>query len=99
MEEIEEWFLNEFGPLGFLLTPTLYNPYTFTPSKGVLFRGRNVGIIHTNINLCLDVTEDVVGIDVKTEYKNMITQLICRALEEYTVIDFRPKKKISKLKL
>jgi hypothetical protein len=91
MEEIEEWFLNEFGHLGFSVTPTLYNPDTFEPHKGVLFGGRNVGI-----NL---ITEYVIDLDVKTEYKNMITQLICGFLEEYTTIDFKPIKKNIKFKL
>jgi hypothetical protein len=41
----------------------------------------------------------VIDLDVKTEYKNMITQLICGFLEEYTTIDFKPIKKNIKFKL
>lgn len=39
MDEIEEWFLNELGHLGFSLTPTMYNPDNnfFAPYRGVLY--------------------------------------------------------------
>jgi hypothetical protein len=37
MNEMEEWFLNEFGHLGFSLTHLMYNPENFVPLRGVLY--------------------------------------------------------------
>ena len=37
MNEIEEWFLEEFGHLGFDLTPMMYNPDWFSPYRGILY--------------------------------------------------------------
>jgi hypothetical protein len=37
MEEIEQWFEDTLGHLGFSLTPTMYNPDTFAPIRGILY--------------------------------------------------------------
>ena len=36
MNELEEWFLEEFGPLGFSLTPMMYSPESFEPFLEVI---------------------------------------------------------------
>ena len=35
MDEISQWFEEEFGSLGFMVTPTVYNPEDFTPRKKI----------------------------------------------------------------
>jgi len=54
---MEEWFLEEFGPYGFTLTQTLYDPYTFTPCRQVIHpKG-----FKTRINLTPDLVDDFNG--------------------------------------
>ena len=42
MEELSEWFLEEFGHLGFDLTPMIYCPESFTPVRKVIYEGEEV---------------------------------------------------------
>lgn len=96
MGEIEEWFLEEFGHLGFSTTPTLYDPYTFTPSKGVMYDSRL-----TNIKIIPELANDISGgfvplPDPVVEYK----QLLREAAEQFlinngiTTTDFTPNRNI-----
>ena len=41
MEEIEEWFISEYGHLGFDVSPTIYDPITFAPSKMIFYNDGN----------------------------------------------------------
>jgi hypothetical protein len=98
MEEISEWFLNEFGHLGFDLTHIMYDPDTFTPSKAVIFKPYNGPMILTRIRIT-PIFEDIIGKDIETEYKYIVTQEIHGFLEERGLKDFKPKQKINKFKL
>ena len=98
MNEISEWFLNEFGHLGFSLTPIMYNPDTFTPVKGVIFKPYNGPMIVTRIRIA-PIFEDIIGEDIETEYKYIVTQEIHRFLEEQGIKDFKPTQKLNKFKL
>jgi len=98
MDEISQWFLNEFGYLGFSLTPIMYNPDTFTPLKRVRFKPYNGPMIVTRIRIST-IIEDIIGEDIETEYKYIVTQEIHRFLEEQGIKDFKPKHKINKFKL
>ena len=105
MDDIVEWFESEFGSLGFSLTPLIYDPYTFSPVRGVRFKLPNGGPMtltriritpNINIDMALDIPID--------EYKELIRNEIVFFLEnEISVInkekDFKPTKKINKLKL
>ena len=98
MEEITEWFLNEFGHLGFSLTPIMHIPTTFTPFKVVKFKPYNGPMIVTRLRIA-PIFEDIIGVDIETEYKYIVTQEIHRFLEEQGIKDFKPKQKINKFKL
>ena len=99
MDEISQWFLNEFGHLGFSLTPIMYDPDTFfTPLKRVTFKPYNGPMIVTRIRIST-IIADTLGEDIETEYKYIITQEIHRFLEEEGIKDFKPKQKINKFKL
>jgi len=52
---MEDWFLEEFGPYGFTLTQTLYDPDTFTPCKKVI----HPKVFFTSINLTEEITNDL----------------------------------------
>jgi hypothetical protein len=94
MDEISQWFEQEFGHLGFMLTPVMYNPDDFTPMKGVLWQRPNGTYIKTNIKVLVDVSNDVL------EYKSLLRDYVNLFLEsEGYNGDFKPKKKISKFKL
>ena len=105
MEDIVEWFESEFGPLGFSLTPTMYDPYTFSPVKGVRFMSPNGGpMVLTRIRITLNINIDATFEISIEEYKELIRNEIVFFLEnEISVInkekDFKPTKKINKLKL
>ena len=93
MNEITEWFLLEFGHLGFDVTPTMYNPNNFTPIKGVLWRRHDGAYIITNIKITTELITDV-------EYKLLLIDAVNNFLESQGYRkDFTPNKKINKLKL
>lgn len=92
VDEIEEWFLTEFGHLGFIVTPTLYNPNTFIPIRKVIYNNRMTNITITN--LCDDI---IGGQDVGEEYKHLLRALINNFLNEEKET-FTPDKKITKFK-
>jgi hypothetical protein len=107
MDEIAQWFENEFGYLGFSVTPTLYNPDTFEPHKGVLFCHPQVNgghVFKTNIQISTELTNDLLhpNLNVETEYKEMLTEVIHQFLNQHGlpidgIKDFKPKQKINKL--
>jgi len=101
MDEISQWFEQEFGNLGFMLTPVMYNPYDFTPMRGVLWQRPDGSHVKTNIRVPTDVSNDIIyNLDPVLEHKSLIRDYVNLFLESegYTK-DFKPKKKISKLKL
>lgn len=49
-----EWFDREFGPFGFSLTPTIYDPCDFTPKKGILYTNKNG--VTTKLKTMIDPT-------------------------------------------
>ena len=87
MDEITKWFEEEFGHLGFTVTPLMYDPETFTPVRGILWRRPDGAYLRTNIGLKPEMTYESLR-----EYINTF-------LEENTGKDFKPKKKINKIKL
>tara|TARA_Y100000389_G_C17467740_1_gene527239 strand:- start:2650 stop:2955 length:306 start_codon:yes stop_codon:yes gene_type:complete len=95
MDEIEEWFLEEFGHLGFSTTPTLYNPFDFTPSKGVMYNDRL-----TNIKIIPEMVNDISGGFVPlpnpvVEYKQLLREAVELFLNENGVTtDFTPNRNI-----
>jgi hypothetical protein len=109
MDEISTWFENEFGYLGFEVTPTMYDPYNFSPVRGVLFRHPRVNggyMFKTNIQISTELTNDLshFHFNVETEYKEILTEAVNQFLNHHGLLigglkDFKPIKKISKLKL
>jgi hypothetical protein len=105
MDDIVEWFEFEFGPLGFSLTPLMYDPYTFSPVRGVRFKLPNGGpMLLTRIRITPNMNIDAVFDITSDEYKELIRNEIVFFLEnEISNInkekDFKPTKKINKLKL
>lgn len=99
MDDIVEWFDSEFNLLGFSLTPTMYDPYSFSQVKGVRYRNPNGG------NYIITTIRIIPNIDIPIEeYKELIRDQIVSFLEnEINRInepkDFKPKQKIHKLKL
>jgi hypothetical protein len=108
MGEIEEWFEREFGPMGFYLTPIMYNPNDFVPVRGVMYNdghGRcNLCGRMTNIRITPELANDLSGgfvplPDPVQEQKELIRQQIYRFLDEQEPRTFTPKKFITKHKL
>lgn len=102
MDEITTWFLEEFGHLGFEVTPTMYDPVNFTPVRGVLWRGPNGAYIKTNIGITTDLSNDLIYgmLDPVLEYKSLVRDSVNSFLESKGYAkDFKPRKKINKIKL
>lgn len=99
MGEIETWFLEEFGHLGFTVTPTLYNPFDFTPSKGVMYNDRM-----TNIKIVPEMVQDISGgfvplPDPVVEYKQLLREAVELFLNENGIsADFTPNKNITRFR-
>ena len=94
MGEIEEWFLMEFGHLGFSLTHTLYDATTFVPCKKVMYHNRM-----TNIRISPDMAQDITchyPMDAEYEYKSLLRGVVEQFLE-INKRDFKPIKQITKL--
>ena len=51
MNEIEEWFLNEFVDWGFSLSPMIFNPEDFSPCRMVLWEDQNGRTMNTGIKI------------------------------------------------
>ena len=89
MNEIEEWFLEEFGHLGFDLTPTMHNPENFAPIKGILYTypindQGNRRCVKLRTSLTPDLVQDVVGIgiDMAEDYRDLIVRELQREVED-----------------
>lgn len=101
MNELEEWFEREFGSLGFYLTPMMYNPETFAPSRGIVYTNLRGETIMTRMKLTHELVQDITfyGLDPIEELREIFREQIDRFLEEKGLKDFKPKKRINKFKL
>ena len=98
---MEEWFLEEFGPYGFTVTQTLYDPYTFTPCRQVIHPNG----FKTRINLTPDLVDDFNGWSVPSkewvieEHKVIIREYLLSTYPEvFERKDFTPKQKLEQFK-
>lgn len=96
---MEEWFLEEFGPYGFKVTPTLYSPDTFTPCKKVI---HPKGFL-TSINLMEEITNDLDGWFSKEwaieQFKFLIRKHLLNTYPEvFERKDFTPRQKLEQFK-
>ena len=100
MNEIEEWFLNEFGHLGFDLTPTIYCPESFEPFRRVIYENEVVPNIKIRPAVANDVTGGFVPLpDPVREVKQLIAEQLLLFLEEKKDKDFKPIQKLNRFKL
>ncbi len=97
---MEEWFLNEFGHLGFDLTPMIYCPESFEPFRVVIYENEVIPNIRITPALANDVTGGFVPLpDPVREVKQLIAEQLLLFLEERKPKDFKPIQKLSKFKL
>ena len=89
MNEIEEWFLEEFGHLGFVLTPTMYNSENLPPVKSISYTypindQGNRRCVKLRTCVTPDLVQDVVGIgiDMVEDYKDLIVRELQREVED-----------------
>ena len=89
MNEIEEWFLEEFGHLGFDLTPMMYNPDWFSPYRGILYTypindQGNRRCVKLRTYVTPELTQDVlgIGIDMAEDYRDLIVRQLQREVED-----------------
>lgn len=100
MNEIEEWFLEEFGHLGFDLTPMIYCPESFEPFRRVIYENEVVPYLKIRPAIANDVTGGFVPLpDPVREVKQLIAEQLLLFLEEKKDKDFKPKQKLNKFKL
>jgi len=100
MNEIEEWFLEEFGPLGFGLTTMMYCPEWFAPFRRVIYENEVVPHIKIITEVSNDVTGGFVPLpDPVREVKQLIAEQLLLFLEERKGKDFKPMQKLNKFKL
>jgi hypothetical protein len=100
---MEEWFLSEFGRYGFTLSPTMYNPYTFTPCKVVMVRDRNGLLFKTNIKITPELADDLQGYGMSYDHhveglRELIRMEIRKQYGHLMNIDFKPKQKLNHFK-
>ncbi len=100
MNEIEEWFLEEFGPLDFGLTTMEYCTESFEPFRRVIYENEVI----PHIRITPEVADDVRGgfvplADPVGELKQLIVEKLLRFLEERKGKDFKPMQKLNKFKL
>jgi hypothetical protein len=97
---MNEWFLEEFGPYGFTLSVTMYNPENFSPSKKVIHPNG----YFTRISLTPELANDLRGWGVTYEsqvegYRELIRQELYRQYPEvFKPKDFLPKQNLSQFK-
>ncbi len=97
---MEEWFLNEFGHLGFDLTPMIYCPESFEPFRVVIYENEVIPNIRITPALANDVTGGFVPLpDPVREVKQLIAEQLLLFLKERKPKDFKPIQKLSKFKL
>jgi len=98
MNELEEWFLEEFGPLGFSLTTIMCSPESFEPFRKVIYENEVIPHIKITPELALDLS-NIYGVDAVGEYRNLVREVLLRFLEEKKPKDFKPTQKLNKFKL
>ena len=89
MGEIERWFEDTLGHLGFTLTPTMYNPDTFAPIRGILYtypiNGEQRRCVKLRTSVTPQLVQDVRGWgvvnDVVQEYKDLLVEELVREIE------------------
>ena len=99
---MNEWFLEEFGPYGFTLSNTVYDPYNFMPCKFVMVRDRN-GLFKTNIKITPELADDLQGYGMTYDHhvealRELIRMEIRRQYNHLMNIDFKPKQKLDHFK-
>lgn len=98
MNEIEEWFLEEFGHLGFSLTPTVYDPESFMPYKKIMYENTI-----THMRITPDLANDLnawslAGVDHAEEHRQIVVEQMLNFLRENKK-DFKPTQKLNRFKL
>ena len=98
---MDEWFLEEFGPYGFTVTHTVYNPDTFIPCKQVIHPNG----FKTSINLTPDLINDINGWSLPSkewvieEHKVIIREYLLSTYPEvFEKKDFTPKQRLEQFK-
>lgn len=100
MTEIEEWFLGEFGHLGFSLTPMIYCPESFEPFRRVIYENEVLPHIRITPELVNDITGGFVPLpDPVREVKQLIAEQLLLFLKEKKPKGFKPTQKLNKFKL
>lgn len=112
MDEISQWFEQEFGHLGFIVSPLMYDPENFIPHRGVLFRHARINGGHTfktHLRITPGLANDLSGgfgnlPDPVLEYKQLLTEAVNTFLEShglplYGLTDFKPTQKLNRFKL
>jgi hypothetical protein len=99
---MNEWFLEEFGPYGFTLSNTVYDPYNFMPCKVVMVRDGN-GLFKTNIKITPELADDLQGYGMTYDHhvealRELIRMEIRRQYNHLMNIDFKPKQKLDHFK-
>ncbi len=97
---MEEWFLNEFGHLGFDLTPMIYCPESFEPFRRIIYENEVIPNIRITPALANDVRGGFVPLpDPVREVKQLIAEQLLLFLEEKKPKDFKPTQKLNRFKL
>lgn len=97
---MDDWFLEEFGPYGFSLTPMIYDPNSFAPNKSVIDPN---GVL-THVKVTPELADDLKGWgvahDFVTEaYKDLIRQTLKTTYPEiFKPKDFIPQQRLGKFK-
>lgn len=79
MNEIEEWFMETYGGFGFLISPMVYNPFDFTPSRHVIHPNGYKTPIRIMSELANDLSGGFVPLpDPLAEFKEVISNEMVR---------------------
>ncbi len=100
MDEIEEWFIDEFSEYGFSVGPPMLNPHNFVPTKSIMLT-HNGQMRKTRTSITTDMISDVLCYDPVGEYKSLIRWSIHSEFGEdlsYLINDYKPNKYIPKHK-
>lgn len=101
MNDVEQWFLSEFGRYGFSLSPTMYDPFTFVPCKCVIITDGNL-MYKTNIKITPDLSNDLQAWGMTYDHhvealRELVRMEIRRQYGHLLSQDFKPIEKIPKL--
>ena len=99
----EDWFLSEFGRYGFSLSPTMYDPFNFSPCKAVMVTDGQCGLRKTNIKITPELANDLQGWGMPYDHhvealRELIRMEIRRQYGHLMNIDFKPKQKLDHFK-